>query len=412
MDQHADSRPASASIKPLWLTNPMDWRPIDRFILLASLVLLAPLCFGTALLAGQWLAPDYFDPSLARALLWLYGVHLTGLGLCIGIALKRRQDRDHWPWFESVIIGSYIITVMASAWMVGAHFAEGLLLLFLGVNITCTLASVDKIRLSYWFVVPTLVVMAILDFTNLTDYAPLMERSLFQPDGKPVIGWLAARAVIAGILSALIYLCILAVRRWVERENLYREMSSIDGLTRLSNRNSLIQRGQEEVARIRRNTSPPPAALACIMIDLDHFKRINDTWGHHAGDAVLVAASKIMMENARQYDEVGRYGGEEFAVLLPGVTVEQACAIAERLRIRISKTTVVVDDTRIDVTASLGVACYPSAGIDSMNDLLKAADAALYRAKANGRNRVEVATMNAATITTPIESSGDTAMPG
>jgi len=205
------------------------------------------------------------------------------------------------------------------------------------------------------------------------------------------MGWLIGRAAIAGMLAALIYLCILAVRRWVQRENLYREMSTIDGLTRLSNRNSFIQRGREELARLQRQTSTTPASLACIMLDLDHFKDINDTWGHHAGDAVLVRASSIMMENARQYDEVGRYGGEEFAVLLPGVTLEAAVAIAERLRQKISEASVTVDGNTIAVTASLGVACYPAPDINDMNDLLKAADTALYQAKDGGRNQVVVA---------------------
>lgn len=394
MDQQPEAgntTPEQEVLKPFWMTNPMDWRPIDRFILLASLVMLAPFCFGIALLAGLAAAPEYFNHDIARALLALYAIHLATLAGLIGVALQRRHRQDDWPLLENFIIASYIIVVMSSGWLTGAHFAEGLLLLFLGVNITSTLASVDKIRFSYWFVIPAMLTMAVLDFSGSIEYAPLMEKSLFGPDGKPVTGWLVGRATIAGILSALIYLCILAVRRWVARENLYREMSSIDGLTRLSNRNSLIQRGHEEVARIRRHTTPPPAALACIMIDLDHFKRINDTWGHHAGDAVLVAASKIMMENARQYDEVGRYGGEEFAVLLPGVTMDTAHTIAERLRVRLSKAKVMVDGQRIEITASLGVACFPAPGIENMNDLLKAADAALYAAKAGGRNRVVLA---------------------
>src|SRR5690606_8368056 len=256
MDQHPEAGttpPEQQVLKPFWMTNPMDWRPIDRFILLASLVILAPLCFGIALLAGLSTTPEYFDHDIARGLLVLYGIHLAGLAGFLGIALKRRQQQDDWPLFENFIIAGYIITVMSSGWLTGAHFAEGLLLLFLGVNITSTLASVDKIRFSYWFVIPAMLTMAVLDFSASIEYAPLMEQSLYVPVGKPVTGWLAGRATIAGILSALIHLCILAVRRWVERENLYREMSSIDGLTRLSNRNSLIQRGHEEVARIRRH---------------------------------------------------------------------------------------------------------------------------------------------------------------
>jgi len=377
--------------RPFWMSNPMDWQPIDRFILLASLVLLAPGCFGIALLWANWVAPEYFYTPLLKALFLLYATHILLLGGMILVAIQRRKTDSDWPMFENVIITSFTVTVMISGYATGAHFAEALLLLFLGVNITSALANIEKIRKLYWLVIPTEILFAWADFSGNFKFAPLMEMSLMGSDGKPVIGWLVGRAVIAGILSALIYLCILAVRRWVERENLYREMSTIDGLTRLTNRSSFIQRGHEELARLQRQTETPKAALACIMLDLDHFKRINDTWGHHAGDAVLVEASRLMMENARQYDEVGRYGGEEFAVLLPGATLTDAYNIAERLRKRISEAVVRVDGNTIPVTASLGVACFPAEGLQDMNDLLKAADEALYKAKEGGRNRVVLA---------------------
>ena len=377
--------------RPFWMCNPMDWPPIDRFILLASLVLLAPGCFLIGMVWMYMLAPEYLDPIWFKSLVALYITHLAILSVMIAMAVKRRQTNSDWPFFENVIIGGYIVTVMVSGYATGSHFAEGLLLLFFGANITSALANVDKLRFSYWFVIPTMIVMGWADFTGAGKFAPLMELPLVDASGKPVLGWMALRAVIAGILSALIYLCILAVRRWVERENLYREMSTIDGLTRLTNRSSFIERGQEELARVQRQSEKPTASLGCIMIDLDHFKRINDTWGHHAGDKVLVTASKIMMENARQYDEVGRYGGDEFAVLLPGVTLETASIIAERLRERISKAVITVDGNTIPITASLGVACYPYPAIADMNDLLKAADAALYQAKESGRNRVVLA---------------------
>lgn len=384
--------PASPhTCQPLWWSNPMDWQPIDRLILLASLVLFAPGCFGIALLWTYMALPEYLNTDIMCGLLGLYAVHILILVGFIGTALRRRRTHPHWPMFENVIIGGYIVTGMVSGYVTGTHFAEGLLLLLFGVNITSALADVEKIRFSYWFVVPTMVLMGWADFSGQFKFAPLMELPITDATGKPVMGWLIGRAAIAGMLAALIYLCILAVRRWVQRENLYREMSTIDGLTRLSNRNSFIQRGREELARLQRQTSTTPASLACIMLDLDHFKDINDTWGHHAGDAVLVRASSIMMENARQYDEVGRYGGEEFAVLLPGVTLEAAVAIAERLRQKISEASVTVDGNTIAVTASLGVACYPAPDINDMNDLLKAADTALYQAKDGGRNQVVVA---------------------
>jgi diguanylate cyclase (GGDEF)-like protein len=211
------------------------------------------------------------------------------------------------------------------------------------------------------------------------------------PDGRPLVGWLILRDIIVAILGFLVYLCILAMKRWTERESLYLEMSTTDGLTRLSNRNFFINRGQEEIARTREQTLPSSPSLACIMIDLDHFKQINDTWGHHAGDQVLIAASKVMMRNARKTDEVGRYGGEEFAMLLPGTSLKRAAQIAERIRRKISDMNVIVDGSNIEVTASFGVACFPSTDIDNMEDLLKAADKALYEAKETGRNKVVTA---------------------
>ena len=370
------------------ITNPMDWRAIDRLILLAALVLLAPVGFGTALLVTDIVAPEHINQSYVPGLLWLYGLHILLLTSMILVAPSKRKKSDDWPLFENTIIASYIITVLVSSYLTGSHFSEGLLLIFLGVNITGTLASVNKIRKSYWIVVPILLVMGITDHIYSLPHAPLLIQPMTTPDGRPLVGWLIIRDIIVAILGFLVYLCILAMKRWTERESLYLEMSTTDGLTRLSNRNFFINRGQEEIARTREQTLPSSPSLSCIMIDLDHFKQINDTWGHHAGDQVLIAASKVMMKNARKTDEVGRYGGEEFAMLLPGTSARRATQIAERIRRKISDMNVIVDGNSIEVTASFGVACFPSTDINNMEDLLKAADKALYEAKESGRNKV------------------------
>ena len=373
------------------ITNPMDWRAIDRLILLAALVLLAPVGFGAALLVADIVAPEHINQSYVPGLLWLYGLHILLLTSMILVAASKRKKSDDWPLFENTIIASYIITVLVSSYLTGSHFSEGLLLIFLGVNITGTLASVNKIRKSYWIVVPILLVMGITDHIYSLPHAPLLIQPMTTPDGRPLVGWLIVRDIIVAILGFLVYLCILAMKRWTERESLYLEMSTTDGLTRLSNRNFFINRGQEEIARTREQTLPTSPSLSCIMIDLDHFKQINDTWGHHAGDQVLIAASKVMMRNARQTDEVGRYGGEEFAMLLPGTSTRRAAQIAERIRRKISDMNVIVDGNSIEVTASFGVACFPSTDINNMEDLLKAADKALYEAKETGRNKVVTA---------------------
>ena len=127
--------------------------------------------------------------------------------------------------------------------------------------------------------------------------------------------------------------------------------------------------------------------LSCIMLDLDHFKQINDTLGHQAGDAVLQSLAKVLCVGKREYDVIGRYGGEEFLVLLPQVDAQGAIIVAERLRKRVEETDLGTNIKKpVRLTISLGVATFNGETI-SEEDLIRRADEALYRAKADGRNR-------------------------
>lgn len=158
-----------------------------------------------------------------------------------------------------------------------------------------------------------------------------------------------------------------------------------DALTGLWNRAGILEILEKEVARARRQSSP----LSIVLADLDHFKRINDTYGHLAGDAVLREAAQRMRASVRSYDSVGRYGGEEFLIALPGSsTVNQA----ERIRASVGANPVDTPEAPITVTLSLGVAVWQEDGKATVDTLLRPADAALYRAKKAGRNRVELAT--------------------
>lgn len=370
------------------LSNPLDWRPIERQILLGSLLMLAPVVLGGWLLATMLLAPEYLDTTVAQALLVLFGIQAVGLVSLLLMARARLQTCNDWHTLENFVIGSFVFNVLAGGYASGTHFTQGLLILLLGFNIASALARMRKIYIAYLLVCVLMLLLAIADFLHLLPVAPLFRQSPFEMDGRPSSGWLAFQVMVTVVLLAIIRISIAVINRWVERENLYREMSSIDGLTRLSNRRSFIERGETEIQRAQRTTLQ---SVACVMVDLDHFKSINDTWGHHAGDQVLVAASAALMDSTRQYDEVGRYGGEEFAILMPGLTLAEATTAAERIRERIAATRVQVDGQSISITASLGVSCFPANDVGSLNDLLKAADLALYQAKQAGRNRVVTA---------------------
>jgi len=185
-----------------------------------------------------------------------------------------------------------------------------------------------------------------------------------------------------------------AGRRIIELQNeliaareIIREKSIRDSLTGLLNHEEILGILGKELARGERENS----CVSIIMADLDHFKTVNDTYGHMAGDAVLRSTSKIMQSMMRSYDSVGRYGGEEFLIILPECGGECAETFAERARVRISSAYIDTPEWNIPVTISSGVATSGKETGWDANSLIKAADKALYRAKADGRNRVAVA---------------------
>jgi two-component system, cell cycle response regulator len=181
-----------------------------------------------------------------------------------------------------------------------------------------------------------------------------------------------------------------AGRRIVELQDELRRQATHDALTGVLNRSKTFEIFTRELQRSKREGTP----LGAILVDLDHFKSVNDTYGHLAGDEVLRNAAARLQSSIRSYDAVGRYGGEEFIVLLPGCDEATACAQAERLRLALSMDPVVLDSAssvEYQLTASFGVAVsQPSRQAASPETLVAAADEALYKAKRGGRNRVEL----------------------
>jgi diguanylate cyclase (GGDEF)-like protein len=166
-----------------------------------------------------------------------------------------------------------------------------------------------------------------------------------------------------------------------------RTQSVRDALTGLYNRRYLEEILEREVRRATRASQ----SLGVLMIDLDHFKNFNDTYGHDAGDAVLRETGASLTKGIRAEDFVCRFGGEEFVVILPTANVEAACARAERLRLKMKELTVLHQGKSMGMlTISVGVAVFPEHG-SSPKELMAAADAALYEAKRNGRDQIAVA---------------------
>jgi len=199
--------------------------------------------------------------------------------------------------------------------------------------------------------------------------------------------------ILAGIIllfGSTYFLISRLLRKINEAQQKLMTLASIDDLTQLYNRRYFFERFNQEVERSKRYQRP----LSCIIMDIDFFKHVNDSYGHLAGDRVLVDIAQIVRKNCRQSDLAGRYGGEEFIILLPETEMAGAIIIAERIREMIEQhQTVDGKGVVIGVTVSMGVASLTGTELGNMDNserIIQQADDALLEAKKNGRNRIEL----------------------
>lgn len=171
-------------------------------------------------------------------------------------------------------------------------------------------------------------------------------------------------------------------------EETLRRLATRDTLTDLWNRSAILEMLERELSRSERSG----VSVGLVMADLDYFKRVNDMHGHAGGDAVLVEVARRMRSGLREYDGAGRYGGEEFLIVLPGASAGDTAEIAERIRAAVTAEPIQLAREQIIVTASFGTAVATEDQNVGADALIRTADLALYRAKRAGRNRVEAST--------------------
>ena len=189
-----------------------------------------------------------------------------------------------------------------------------------------------------------------------------------------------------------------AALRTKHLQDLLIEHAHIDPLTGLPNRRALMERLQCEWSRIERHGGE----MSFIMADLDHFKSINDLYGHHVGDKMLQETARVIAEQCRDNDLPARYGGEEFSIVVPDESAHTALHLAERCRHKIEECCIVVREENIKVTASFGIA--DSKGVASIEEMMRRADEALYWSKKAGRNQVQTNFAKSPPVIVPTDS--------
>ena len=372
------------------VANLLDWQAIDKTILIALFCVDAPLVYGGTIAYGflkQLFSEQSigitFNPGYALLYITLNFLHFVALCIFIIIAFKKRKQQSSWDFFWHFVALSWVTVILLTSFLAGTMYTDGILMLLIGFTISLPLQPIQSLMRIFTFAFILLITLTYLDIMNILSAGALFSGSPYV-DGKLWAPWYYAKIVMGFSAFGVAFIASRCIASWRKRENIFRQLSTIDSLTQLSNRGYFFSRGQVEFSHAARRKK----GLACIIVDLDYFKDINDSYGHHAGDKVLIAVADILSTSARHYDEVSRIGGEEFAILMPATSIETAAQVASRIRRTLEKTIIMVDGNKLNVTASMGVSAFPDNAADDINALLKLADNALYTAKRSGRNKV------------------------
>jgi len=378
--------PFGASLLPTG--SPFGWNARDRslYVQFLTALLMVIVTFSFAVLDG-W--PFLLErPEAAAALRTTTMLAAGALVFWLGFYVwtrrwyVRRGTKFSWLLFST--IAAHIITGTAVCYAIGPYTAASGLIMVAALLLGMVLLE----RRSFWIaVIGWFLSMFAMHFASKAGALPF--HSLFEASLEP-----SNRAKVAAeraVAAALIYIPLAIVMDhlisvWRQDERSLYEAAQFDSLTGAYTRGFAMAVMDRAVCRAARGDAK---SLGVLMLDLDHFKRINDAHGHARGDLVLKQTTHAMQSTLRAGDIVGRFGGEEFVVLLPGADLKQAMSAAERCRAAVEKMKI-PDAPYLSVTASVGVAAFPDHGED-LDELLKASDRAMYAAKANGRNRIETA---------------------
>ena len=376
------ARPRGARL----LDAPLGWSAVSRALLLQGFLLpFLMLSFfeSTWFMLRPELAPYFSISDLATynafiGAVTLYGTVLFAVGLYM---------RSHQP---GSTLYQLLVAVFACAWPIGAGYyfglhISGMIAAFLAASVLAV------VLLDRWVAlvgvlcgVTGAVVLSALEQARLVRHAPLLQSAPFGAQGLEGSWFWGVGASVFMACLLVIVLVDQLVRKERAYARLLRSLAVTDALTGAANRRHFIDSLERELQRAKRFSFP----VGLVLLDIDRFKRVNDTLGHGVGDEVLVRVVELLSAQLRESDLLARYGGEEFVLLLSHLGPEGAQDAAERLRAILSDNPLRVGERELRVTASFGVASLEVGEDLDVGALLRRADAAMYRAKRAGRDRV------------------------
>lgn len=322
-----------------------------------------------------------------QAALWA-GIELVVIAAYVSVYLRFRRAAPETPdearWARRIALAHGAHMVVWSSIVVWAYQPGNLtslmfvMLVHVGlISLTVVMSNPHRRLLFSDMAAPTVALLA----------PPLLDGALFSFGLTALGAFYIALMLVVGLRIHASTTETLVLRQ--RNDELIRELEQQvrrDGLTGLSNRDHFVTTGRMELQRAARYRHP----LALLMVDIDHFKQTNDTYGHLAGDEVLKAVAQVCADAVRTNDCLARLGGEEFAVLMPQTALDQACAAAERLRTAVARLRCDLQDGVVTPTVSVGVAIAEE-GDETLSSLMRRGDLAMYAAKSKGRNCVVVA---------------------
>ena len=362
----------------------MNWSNIEKCILVLVLAILIHILWimwkvYIIMTPSLW---QWVNIALIKSQLSINLFSIACLLLLTFVSIKNYDKKWVNHWFSYLIVTTFILILVLDGYLVGIYSPATVFTSVCVTGVGLILFNQKIVYLNLFISISSFSSLIYFTTQNSIPYAPIFSQKLLNSFVYHNDFWVYSMVYfIIPILVAGLLFFELLLFQWRYRESLFEKISQIDPLTELYNRRFF----NNKVSELQQNQQ----SYIVILLDLDHFKTINDSYGHHVGDAALIHIAKTLSQSVRKTDIVARYGGEEFILLLPQITVNQALEIAEKCRKIIENQPLKLnDDKKIYITASFGIGI--STSNLSIDQAIYFADQALYHAKQSGRNQVQL----------------------